>query len=340
MSVMKTPSILLVDDDPGSIQLMGLILANVGKLRFATNGTDALRIAREAPPDLMLIDAEMPGMSGFDVLKSLKSEALLADVPVIFITSHTAGGFEVSALQMGAADFIGKPFKSSIVLARVLTQLRMKHQADALRHAATTDALTGVANRGLFDQLHAREWLRARRAGDPISLLLIDVDHFKLFNDRYGHPTGDACLRDVARALQRACHRPADLVARYGGEEFIVLLPHTASAGARHMAARALQAVDALGIYHEDSPPRQHVSVSVGIGCCENAAAQWADPAERRFKDDAHGPCASDLLAAADKALYAAKRAGRHQACLRDISASDAEGAEAAGVGAAAAAAS
>jgi PleD family two-component response regulator len=140
-------SILLVDDDPGAIQLMGHILASVGKLRFATNGNDALRLARDSAPDLILLDAEMPGMSGFELLKTLKAESSLADVPVIFITSHNEAGFEVSALDMGAADFIAKPFRSSRVLARVRTQLRAKHMADELRRTATIDGVIGVANR-------------------------------------------------------------------------------------------------------------------------------------------------------------------------------------------------
>src|ERR1700693_5825425 len=158
----RAVSILLVDDDPGAIQLMGRILANVGKLVFATNGKDALRLARDSVPDLILLDAEMPGMSGFELLKTLQAESTLADVPVIFITSHIEAGFEVSALDMGAADFIAKPLRSSRVLARVRTQLRMKHLADELRRTATTDALTGIANRRQFDESLEREWLRAQ----------------------------------------------------------------------------------------------------------------------------------------------------------------------------------
>ena len=146
-------SILLVDDDPGAIQLMGRILADLGQLRFATNGKDALRLARDSAPDLILLDAEMPGMSGFELLKALKAEHALSDVPVIFITSHAEVGFEVSALDLGAADFIAKPLRSSRVLARVRTQLRVKHMADELRRTATTDALTGVSNRRHFDEL-------------------------------------------------------------------------------------------------------------------------------------------------------------------------------------------
>ena len=304
-------NILLVDDDPGAIQLMGRILADVGKLRFATNGKDALRLARDSAPDLILLDAEMPGMSGFELLRTLKAESSLADVPVIFITSHSEAGFEVSALDMGAADFIAKPLKPSRVLARVRTQLRTKHMADELRRTATTDSLTGVANRRQFDESLEREWLRVRRSGDPVSLLMIDVDHFKLYNDRYGHPKGDVCLRHVTQALLSACRGPAELVARYGGEEFVILLPQTPRHGAQHMAQQVIDEVAAIGIFHEDSQTTHHVSVSVGVACFDDASACW--------ENDSHALRASDLVQAADKALYSAKRAGRGQAKLRDI---------------------
>jgi diguanylate cyclase (GGDEF)-like protein len=309
-------SILLVDDDPGAIQLMGRILAGVGQLRFATNGNDALRLARESAPDLILLDAEMPGMSGFELLRMLKAESSLADVPVIFITSHNEAGFEVSALDMGAADFIAKPLRSSRVLARVRAQLRVKHMADELRRTATTDALTGVANRRQFDELLEREWRRAQRSGDPVSLLMIDVDHFKLYNDLYGHPKGDLCLRQVAQVLERACRRPADFVARYGGEEFMILLPQTPRQGAQDVARQVLEAVAASGILHDDSQTTHYVSVSVGIACFDDASGC-------RAYDSPGLLGAGDLVRAADKALYSAKHAGRGQAKLRDIGDAD-----------------
>jgi diguanylate cyclase (GGDEF)-like protein len=304
-------SILLVDDDPGAIQLMGRILADVGNLRFATNGRDALRLARDSAPDLILLDAEMPGMSGFELLKTLKAEASLTDVPVIFITSHNEAGFEVSALDMGAADFIAKPLRASRVLARVRTQLRVKQMADELRRTATTDSLTGIANRRQLDVALECEWLRAQRCSDPFSLLMIDVDHFKLYNDLYGHPQGDVCLRCVTQALRSVCKRPADLVARYGGEEFVILLPQTPRQGAQHMAQRVLDAVAEFGIFHEKSQTTHYVTVSVGIGCFDDVSASWAS--------ESHGLCASDLVDAADKALYSAKQAGRARVGLQDI---------------------
>jgi diguanylate cyclase (GGDEF)-like protein len=319
-------NILLVDDDPGAIQLMGRILSGAGNLRFATNGEDALRLARELPPDLMLLDAEMPGMSGFQVCEALKAEPALANVPVIFVTSHSEPAFEVAGFELGAADFIAKPVSPALVRARVKTQLRVKHMADELRRIAAVDVLTGVANRRRFDESLEREWRRALRSGAPLSLLMIDVDHFKAFNDRYGHPAGDACLRAVAQAIQSTSLRPADLAARYGGEEFVVMLPHTPRAGAEHVASRVLDAIEGLAIAHEKSPTSQHVTVSVGIGCYDEDSGSWVQPsADSRLCDSMHAGCLHlDLLEAADKALYAAKSAGRAQAWLLDIADVDA----------------
>jgi diguanylate cyclase (GGDEF)-like protein len=314
---------LLVDDDPGAIQLLSSILSGLGRIHFATNGTDALRIASTASPDIILLDAEMPGMSGFKVLEALKAEPELADVPVVFITSHSEAGFEVSALEMGAADYIGKPFKSSIVRARVKTHLSLKRMADALRRDTLTDALTGIPNRRHFDQALGREWLSAKRAGDPVCLLMIDVDHFKLYNDRYGHPRGDACLRQLAQVLLGVARRPSDVVARCGGEEFVVLLPRTTRRGAEHVARRVLDAVEAMGMPHRDSPaPTHNVTVSIGIACHDEESPYWPKTAaELRVGDDARVDYDGvDLVLAADRALYFAKRTGRARAVLRDVS--------------------
>lgn len=315
-----TDRILLVDDDPSTLQLLSRMLANVGDLRFATSGEDALRLARESAPDLILLDAEMPGMSGFEVCEALKADPTLADVPVIFVTSHSAPEFEVSGFGLGAADFIAKPVSRSLVLARVHVQLRLKRPSDALRRIAMVDALTDIANRRRFDEALALEWRRARRAGDPLALLMVDVDHFKLFNDRYGHPAGDACLRAVAQAVARASVRPADLVARYGGEEFVVLLPQTRRDGAEHVTRCLLDAVKALSIEHEASSTGAHVTVSVGIACYDEASDCWgAWPADSRTADLDEPCCQADLVQAADHALYGAKQAGRARAMLLDI---------------------
>ena len=313
--------ILLVDDDPGTIRVLSGILKGLAEVHFATGGLDALRLARLQTPDLMLLDAEMPGMSGFQVCKAFKSDPTLAAVAVIFVTKHNEPAFEISGFEIGAADFIAKPFIVQLVLARVKAQLRVKHMADELRRIATVDVLTGVANRRRFEEVLEREWRRARRSGDPLSLLMIDVDHFKAFNDHQGHPAGDACLRAVAQALVAASVRPGDLVARYGGEEFTILLPQTPRDGAEHVALGVLHAVQALDIAHAASPSAARVSVSVGVGCYDEDSASWKPVStDSRFADGVGVRSTSmDLVRAADKAMYCAKRAGRARAWFLDI---------------------
>ncbi|HEU4457985.1 MAG TPA: diguanylate cyclase [Methylibium sp.] len=317
---MRLPEILLVDDDPASIRLLGRILEGLGSLRFATGGEEALRLAQAAPPDLVLLDGEMPGLSGFEVCTRLKADATLADVPVIFVTSHSGPDFEINGFAIGAADFIAKPVRAPLVIARVKAQLRAKQQADALRELSRTDGLTGLANRRLFDETLAREWPRARRAGTPIALLLIDVDHFKLYNDRHGHPAGDDCLRRIAHSLRTVLQRPADLAARYGGEEFVLLLPETPREGALRVAERLLAELRGLRLVHE-AAPLGRVSASIGIGCHDAESDRRNDHAtdfhlQAEFAAVAHS--ASLLVQAADLALYAAKRAGRARCALLD----------------------
>ena len=309
--------ILIVDDDPGAVQLMGRVLAGEGNLRFATNGQDALRLARAMPPDLILLDAEMPGMSGFEVCAVLKSEPELLDVPIIFVSSHRDESFEIAGFSVGAVDFIAKPVNQQLMIVRVRSQLRVKHMADQLQTRATIDALTGIANRRRLDEMLEREWLRAQRSRDPLALVLVDVDHFKLFNDRYGHPAGDACLRSIAQALSGACLRPGDLVARYGGEEFALLLPQTPLHGAQYVAHRILAAVDALAIPHESSTVSPQVTVSAGIACYD-AASSGSHAVSSKPTSNPQEPIRW-LLQAADAALYAAKNAGRARVCVVDV---------------------
>ena len=306
--------ILLVDDDPEMIQLMGRIMSGVGQIRFATSGAAALQRVLEHPPDLILLDAEMPGMTGFEVCEIMKADSALCGVPIIFVTAHSGADFELRGLDVGAADFIAKPISEPLLLARARTQLRVKQLTDELRRIATIDGLTEVHNRGSFDEQLVREWKRGVRCHVPISLLLIDVDHFKRFNDHYGHPAGDDCLRRVAQALRHGCLRPADLVARYGGEEFALLLPQTPRAGAVHVAERVLDAVASLDIPHEASPTARHVTVSVGIAYHDEHSASWGAPVSDTSARPAH-----DLVRCADVALYEAKHAGRAQARQRDL---------------------
>lgn len=312
----RRPRLLLVDDDTNVIQLMAKTLTPLAQLRFATCGEDALRLAREEVPDLVLLDAEMPGMSGFQVCEAMKHDALLDEVPVIFVTSHSEEAVETAGLALGAADFITKPIRPAILAARVGNHLHFKLARDQLKRLAFIDGLSGVANRRVFDEQLLKEWARAQRAQLPLTLLMVDIDHFKAFNDRYGHQQGDAALKAVAQALQSVVKRPGDLVARYGGEEFVVVLPDTSLDGAGQIAASMLQAVQQLAIAHDASATAAWVTVSIGGACfdaCGEPLASGVVTIEMDEQDVLQDGGGS-LLQAADAALYEAKHGGRARA--------------------------
>lgn len=312
------PSILLVDDDATVIQVLSKCLAGLGRLRFATSGAAALRLAHEDVPDLLLLDADMPGMSGFEVLEAMRTEPTLRDVSVIFVTSHSEEAMEHRGLELGAADFIAKPIRPAIVAARVKTQLRLKLALDRLRSLATTDGLTQCANRRVLNERLAAEWSRTLRAQSPLSILMIDVDYFKKYNDLYGHPAGDKALIAVAEALRKSAARPGDLVARYGGEEFAVILPETGKAGAERVAKAIHDAVLALGIEHAGAE-RGNLSLSMGVACFDDKSHGWSSAVLRSDQSPLAGTPVERLFAIADGALYAAKHAGRAQSTFVQV---------------------
>ncbi len=296
--------ILLVDDVPANLDVLLEHLKDLSCiLRVATSGEDALRLAEKEPPDLILLDIMMPGMDGYEVLRRLKANRATRNVAVIFVTAMSDSLDEARGLDMGAVDYIAKPFVVPVLKARVKNHLELKRKSDLLEELALADGLTGIGNRRQFEQVLKQEWARCARGGHALSLLMIDVDHFKQFNDHYGHGSGDDCLRRVAKALAKAVQRPGDLVARYGGEEFAVLLPETSSEHALKIADSLCTAVRALDIEHQASSCLDKVSVS--IGC-------WTQVPS--VQDDM-----SALVCAADKALYQAKQKGRNQACMHAV---------------------
>lgn len=307
------PSLLIVDDDTTTLRILSKALNGLGQIRFATAGDEALRLVRENPPDLVLLDAEMPGMSGFEVCKAIKADPHLADVPIIFITSHTEASMEEAGLALGAVDFIGKPIRPAIVHARAQAHLRLKLAMDRLSQLAQTDGLTGIDNRRLFDQCIERDWSGALRNQRPFSLLLLDVDYFKRYNDCYGHVQGDQCLITIAETLRACIHRPTDMVARYGGEEFAVLLPDTAAEGALQLANRIVADVEQQAMEHRESP-FGHVTVSVGVASFDHASSGWMLTGNSLQGAKAHHPLSvSELIAVTDRALYQAKDEGRNR---------------------------
>lgn len=295
----KRPCVLIVDDQPINIQALYRIFAPDHRVLMATSGAKALTLCREDPPDVVLLDVVMPTMDGHEVCTRLQADAATRSIPVIFVTSHTDAAEETRGLELGAVDFISKPINPAVVRARVKTHLTLKAQSDQLRQMVFIDGLTGVANRRCFDERLGAEWRRAARNAVPLALLMLDVDHFKRYNDRYGHQVGDECLRRVAAAIQASLLRSGDLVARYGGEEFACILPDTDFEGALALAAGIEQSVRRLQIEHADSDTAKVVTVSLGVSMC--LPQSEGDPA--------------DLLKLADTQLYRAKHSGRGQAC-------------------------
>lgn len=299
--IAKKGRILIVDDAMENIQILHQALQDEHDVLFAMNGAKALHIAQNQLPDLILLDAMMPDMDGYAVCAALRASAITRDIPIIFVTALKTPEDETRALDAGAADFISKPVNAAVVRARARTQLTVKRQNDVLRELTLTDGLTGVANRRAFDERLDAEWRRCARAMVPMSLIMVDIDHFKNYNDLYGHQAGDACLQQAGQAMKRAAMRPQDLVARYGGEEFAILLPHLEIGGAEAVARKVLDEIAGMAIAHEGSSAAPLVTVSMGVA--------GLTPSERLEP--------GLLIRNADALLYQAKADGRNQYCVK-----------------------
>lgn len=290
-------SVLIVEDDVTIRALLSAILGSEWNIETASDGTTALEMATTRVPDIVLLDIGLPDLDGLEVCRRLKANPKLEQVPVIFLTARTSGEDEIDGLQAGGIDYITKPINPAVLKARVRNHLELKQNRDELVRLARLDGLTGLYNRRTFDDVLEREWRRLARTGEPLSVIMIDVDHFKTCNDTYGHGAGDACLQRVADAARSSLQRPADVLARYGGEEFVALLPETKLEGALAVADAIRTAVAALDIPHASSTTAGHVTLSLGTAC--TVPQPDADAAK--------------LLAIADQQLYAAKAEGRNR---------------------------
>ena len=291
--------LLVVDDQQINVQALYRALAGEHQIFVATHGEQALLLCQQKLPDMVLLDVVMPGIDGFEVCRRLKADSRTAQIPVIFVTASNDEAAETHGLALGAVDFISKPISPAIVRARVKTHLSLKAHADLLRQMAFLDGLTGVWNRRAFDERVRSEWQRAARSAQPLSLVLMDIDFFKRYNDLYGHQAGDDGLRRVARALASLLHRPADMLARYGGEEFVCVLPETDAVGALEVAARMERGIRAEAMPHAASEVGPLLTISLGVA---TALVKPEDSVEA-------------LLARADANLYRAKSEGRGRAC-------------------------
>jgi len=310
---MARPSkILVVDDSRAQRQGLATVLRAEGyEVVEAENAREALKLAKSASPDLVLLDMILPDMDGREVLRLIKpppsSDQFL---PVIILSVKGDVHTKVEGLRLGADDFLVKGVEETEIIARVGVMLRIKGLQERLREMQSkleeqsiTDGLTGLKNRRFFDERLREEFLRAQRYGDFLSLIMVDLDHFKLVNDRFGHQAGDAVLRESA-ALIRGSLRDPDICARYGGEEFAVILPKTHMSGALAVAERIWRAVGAkeFPVGTDGTAPLRSVRVTASIGVAFYPS-----------KDIVSG----DLLVRfADQALYEAKRQGRNSICL------------------------
>ncbi len=292
-------TLLVVDDEKQHRNLLTELLQDDYRIILAKNGTQALELAHEHAPDLILLDILMPGLSGFDVIRALKSNDVTRTTPVIFITALDGVADEEMGLELGAVDYIAKPFRPPIVRVRVRNHLQAVHQRRLLEQLAMIDSLTEIPNRRRFTEFYEHEWRRCLRSGQTLSLMMIDVDHFKRFNDTYGHAAGDMVLKRVANTLQNELRRPGDFVARYGGEEFVIVLPEIDAKGAQTVAQQLCQQVERLQIRHADTTTGQWLTISIGGATCVPTQAE-VDPA---------------FFSSADSQLYRAKHEGRNRVC-------------------------
>jgi diguanylate cyclase (GGDEF)-like protein len=294
-ATLQKPKLLLVDDQRVNILVLHELFRDECEVFMATGGEQALQNCRTIMPDLVLLDVHMDGLDGYEVCRRLKADPETRDIPIIFVTAQGQEQDEVRGFELGAVDFIVKPINPVIVKARVKTHLTLKQQSDILRSFALMDGLTAVANRRKFDEELALDWRQCLREQTALSVILIDVDHFKHYNDRYGHLKGDSALQAVAKALGSAIRRPYDLLARYGGEEFACVLPNTNLIDAINIAECMQAAVRALKLEHLDSAIGQVLTVSLGLA----TVVPTADATS------------ATVVAEADRQLYQAKQAGR-----------------------------
>ncbi len=292
--------ILLVDDEKSNLDVLNHILKQDHDIYIAKSGQAGLKQARDRKPDLILLDIVMPDIDGFEVLRALKEDDETRGIPVMFITGRASAGDEERGLMLGAVDYITKPFNNAIVKARVKTQLQLVRQMRTIERLGLLDPLTGMPNRRRFDDHLSKEWARAMREKTPLSLLMVDADHFKAYNDAYGHPQGDVLLQTISRIMQDALLRPTDLAARLGGEEFGIILPGTNAEGACAVAENLRANIEQTRVPVGNNDAYSSITVSIGQATAVPEMDQKVNT----------------LMNAADNALYEAKRSGRNQVCM------------------------
>jgi diguanylate cyclase (GGDEF)-like protein len=300
----KKPTILVVDDMTTTLLLLHDLLKDTYEVKIAKSGTKALEIL-ESPNDidLILLDIEMPDINGYDVCKRIKNNETIKNIPIIFITGRTSQEDEEYGLNLGAIDYITKPFNKAIVKLRIKNYLNLKIKNDMLEKLSMYDGLTNIRNRRFFDETFEKTFSEIKRDKKSLAVLMIDIDFFKPYNDNYGHGQGDETLRKVAKALEKTIKRASDFVARYGGEEFVILLKDINKDGVEAVANNLLNAVRELKITHEFSKIENYVTISIGAS----------------FYNSSSDITKLELLLKADETLYNVKNSGRNNFAILEV---------------------
>jgi len=313
--------VLLVDDQTIVGEALRRMLAGEADivLHYCSDPTRAMSDALEFQPTVILQDLVMPEIDGLVLLRFFRANPVTKNTPIVVLSSKEDPKIKSDAFKLGATDYLVKFPDQIEVVARIRAhsrtylaqqqrdeayrvlhemQLELENKNAELQRLSCLDGLTGIGNRRRFDEYLEGEWLRAARNGRALSLIMIDIDHFKAYNDNYGHQGGDECLRKVARTLDAGLKRPADVAARYGGEEFAIVMPDTDLEGAASIAEQLRASVDLLGLPHASSKTSDHVTISLGVSSAIPGA----------------GRDAASLIKMADAALYEAKESGRNRA--------------------------
>jgi len=289
--------VLLIDDCPA---IHGLVKARLRgepiEIHCAFDGDTGIQAANTLAPDLILLDVQMPQMDGFEVCRRLKNDSRTMEISVIFLTGATSAEEKVKGLELGAVDYITKPFDPAELRARVRASLRTKYLIDLLARKAMVEGLTGLFNRTYFDSRLLAEMAHSSRTGNPVSCVMLDLDRFKHINDTYGHPFGDEILRGIAQILNDNC-RTEDTICRYGGEEFVILCPNTPATGTALLAERIRNAIESFRFTHNGFDI--HVTCSFGVADLKQAAPPG-------------------VVELADQALYRAKHEGRNRVVVAE----------------------
>lgn len=295
--IAENQKILIVDDSAMVLKILYDMLKNEYVVIQAKSGEEALQLAVREIPDLILLDVIMKDMDGYQVCKVLKSDPLTKNIPIIFVSGLNEQNDEKKGLELGAIDYITKPFSEPIVKIRIKNHLELKAYRDFLEQISSLDGLTGIYNRRYFNTYYLREWERAIRERTPISLIIIDIDRFKEYNDNLGHLAGDECLKKISGSIGNSLFRKNDIACRLGGEEFICVLPNTDLPDAVCIAERIAADIEKLNIPHEYSDVKPIITVSMGVGTII--------PIENYSY--------IEFLNMTDRLLYHAKKSGRNK---------------------------